>query len=184
VTSAVRLREAGPADADSVGLLHADSWRRHYRGSFADAFLDGDLTTDRRSVWADRLAAPGNTLTLLAEDETGLVGFGHVLFDDDARWGSLIDNLHVAHDRHRGGVGRALLVRIAEAVAERAVGASMYLWVLERNTAAQRFYRACGGRVVERAPVPPPGGDPTRLDGSPVGLRVAWPDASALATTG
>jgi hypothetical protein len=28
--------------------LHADSWRRHYRGAYADAFLDGDVLADRR----------------------------------------------------------------------------------------------------------------------------------------
>jgi GNAT superfamily N-acetyltransferase len=178
----VRLRAAGPADAEPVALLHADSWRRHYRGAYADAFLDGDVVADRRAVWSERLAAPANSLTLLAEDEARLVGFVHVIFDDDARWGSLVDNLHVAHDRQRTGVGSALLIQAARAAAEHAVSTSMYLWVLEQNTAAQRFYRACGGRVVDRAPVPPPGGVPDRLNGSPSGLRVAWPDVSVLAS--
>jgi hypothetical protein len=27
------MRRAGPADAERVALLHADSWRRHYRGA-------------------------------------------------------------------------------------------------------------------------------------------------------
>jgi hypothetical protein len=29
---------------------------------------------------------------------TPTAGFVHVVFDEDDRWGSLIDNLHVAHD--------------------------------------------------------------------------------------
>jgi hypothetical protein len=57
----------------------------------------------------------------------------------------------------------------------------LYLWVLEQNVAAQAFYRALGGTVVERGKVPDPGGVPGRLGGSPGCLRVAWPDASALA---
>ena len=57
----------------------------------------------------------------------------------------------------------------------------LYLWVLEQNLAAQAFYRALGGVVVETGKVPDPGGVPGRLNGSPNCLRVAWPDASALA---
>lgn len=32
----------------------------------------------------------------------------------------------------------------------------------------------------ERAPVPPPSGMPGKLNGSPVGLRYAWPDPGVL----
>ena len=115
----VRYRAAGPDDAGSVARLHADSWRRHYRGTYADAYLDGDILTDRRAVWSARLAAAAGTATLpatatlLAEDDTGPVGFVHVVFDDDDRWGSLVDNLHVAPGRQRAGIGTGLLARAA-----------------------------------------------------------------------
>ena len=58
-----RLRRAGAADAEQIAVLHADSWRRHYRGGYADSFLDGDIVADRRSVWSARLAAPANSET-------------------------------------------------------------------------------------------------------------------------
>jgi ribosomal protein S18 acetylase RimI-like enzyme len=179
--TSLRFRAAGPDDAEQVGMLHADSWRRHYRGAYADSFLDGDVVADRRSVWSSRLAAPADSRTVIAEDDAGLVGFVHVVFDDDGRWGSLIDNLHVTHDRRRTGVGTALLTCAAEAVAARPTGKSMYLWVLTQNTAAQQFYRAFGGTCVETAVVSPPGGVPARLNGAPNKLRFAWPDASSLA---
>jgi GNAT superfamily N-acetyltransferase len=175
-----RLRAAGSDDAEAVAQLHADSWRRHYRGAYADSFLDGDVLADRRSVWSSRLADPAGTVTILAESGSRPVGFVHVVFDEDDRWGSLVDNLHVTSDRQRGGVGTALLTRAAEAVLEQATDRSMYLWVLEQNTAAQQFYRARGGICVEKSTVPPPGGVPARLNGSPPCLRFAWPDASAL----
>jgi len=41
----MRFRLADVADAEQVGLLHADSWRRHYRGAYADSFLDGEWAT-------------------------------------------------------------------------------------------------------------------------------------------
>ena len=39
----LRFRSAEAGDAAAVAGLHADSWRRHYRGAFSDAFLDGDV---------------------------------------------------------------------------------------------------------------------------------------------
>jgi len=57
----------------------------------------------------------------------------HVVFDDDDRWGSPIDNLHITQDRRRTGIGTALLTCAAEADAERATGKSAYLWVREQT---------------------------------------------------
>ena len=179
-TDELRFRAAGPDDAEKVALLHADSWRRHYRGAYSDSYLDGDIVTDRRSAWPSLLADQAASTTILAEDATGLVGFVRVIFDADDRWGSLVDNLHVVHGRQRAGIGTALLACAARAVAERAANGAMYLWVLEQNTAAQRFYQALGGTCAEKAAVPPPGGVPSRLTGSPSGLRFTWPDSSAL----
>ena len=179
----LRLRTANPGDAEKIASLHADSWRRHYRGAYADSYLDGDIVPDRLSVWASRLAAPlGGSATILAEDEhaAGLAGFAHAVFDVDARWGSLVDNLHVSFDRQRAGVGTALLARAAQDVAEQAKREPIYLWVLQQNTAAQDFYRAMGGACVEELPVLPPGGVPSRLNGRPRKLRFAWTDAAAL----
>ncbi len=174
----MKLRPAGAEDAEQIALLHADSWRRHYRGAYADSFLDGDVVADRRSAWAARLATATNSRTVVAEDDNRLLGFVHIVFDQDPRWGSLVDNLHVVHERHRAGIGTALMTHAARAVIEHATGDGMYLWVLEQNTAAQQFYLACGARHVETGAVSPPGGDPSRLNGSPRKLRMAWLDAA------
>jgi len=177
----VRLRRAGADDAVAIAHLHADSWRRHYRGAYSDTFLDGDVLEDRLATWGHRLASPSSeTFTVVAEKESTLVGFGHVVFDDDPTWGSLLDNLHVIHDAHRSGIGTRLLASVAEAAVERASNAGLYLWVLEQNVAAQRFYQARGGVFVERALLDPPGGIPSRMNGSPLKLRYAWPRSSAL----
>lgn len=186
----VRFRAAEERDAAEVALLHADSWRRHYRGAYADAFLDGDVVADRRAVWSARLADPAPDVaaiaaaTIVAEDDRGLAGFVHVVLDEDPRWGSLVDNLHVAHTHRRAGIGTALMSRAVAAIGERAASPAMYLWVLEQNTAAQEFYRSIGGTCVEKVKVGPPGGDPARLNGSPDKLRMAWPDAVGSTSAG
>ncbi|MFG1820348.1 GNAT family N-acetyltransferase [Kribbella sp. NPDC049174] len=179
----VEFRSATANDSEHVAALHAGSWRRHYRGAYADSFLDGDIEADRREVWSKRLAAPTGTATILAEYDGRLAGFVHVMFDYDPRWGSLVDNLHVHHSQRRTGIGTQLLARAAQTVVDQADGPAMYLWVLEQNTAAQHFYRATGGDCVETSTVPPPGGDPTRLNGTPACLRMVWPDASRFTHT-
>jgi GNAT superfamily N-acetyltransferase len=170
----VRLRPADADDAAPIASLHADSWRRHYRGAYADSFLDSDVAADRRSVWSARLDATLNSRTFVAEAAGRMVGFIHVIFDHDPQWGSLVDNLHVTPDKHRTGIGTKLLSHAARTVVERARTNQMYLWVLEQNTAAQHFYRASGATCVETAAVSPPGGDPSRLHGTPRKLRMAW----------
>jgi GNAT superfamily N-acetyltransferase len=173
----IKLREvrAGGDDAETIARLHAESWRRHYRGAFADSFLDGDVLADRLEVWTARLADPGHSATFVAEDEAQPLGFAHVILDHDQRWGSLLDNLHVVPGRQRQGIGKALIAQARRTVAERAAGPAMYLWVLEQNVSAQRFYRAQDGVEVQRAPAHQPGGVPGRLNGTPMSLRIWWP---------
>jgi ribosomal protein S18 acetylase RimI-like enzyme len=171
-----QFRLAGPADAEAVANLHAESWRRHYRGAYSDAFLDGDVVADRLAVWADRLLEPDpRRCTILAWSDT-LVGFANTVFNDDPTWGALLDNLHVADGHKRRGIASRLLVLTAEAVMERPEATGLYLWVLEQNVDAQAFYQARGGRCVERGLASPPGGNASRLAGSPAKLRYAWPE--------
>jgi ribosomal protein S18 acetylase RimI-like enzyme len=177
----LQLRLARASDVERIAALHADSWRRHYRGAYSDAFLDGDVFTDRLAVWSERLGQSGpGACTIVAEHDDALFGFAHTMFDHDSSSGALLDNLHVSNGQKRRGIGSRLLVLTAAAVIDHSATSALYLWVLEQNVNAQAFYRACGGTCVERAPVPAPGEVPGRLNGSPAGLRYVWRDPSAL----
>ena len=179
----MRFRFAGPADAEAVASLHAESWRRHYRGAYSNAYLDGDVVADRLAVWTDLLREPDpRRCTILAEDG-GLVGFANTWFDDDPTWGALLDNLHVAEGHKRRGIASRLLALTAEALVERAQRTGLYLWVLEQNVDAQAFYEARGARCVGRGLASPPGGVASRLTGSPAKLRYAWPEPAVLRAT-
>ena len=175
------FRLADAADAEAIATLHAENWRRHYRGAYSDAFLDGEVAADRLAVWKERLREPdGVACTILAEDAGALVGFAHTVFEHDPTWGSLLDNLHVLYGHSRRGVGSRLLAESALAAIDRSATDGLYLWVLEDNTDAQAFYHARRGRRVEKARAVPPGGIPDRLNGSPLKLRYAWPDPLVL----
>jgi ribosomal protein S18 acetylase RimI-like enzyme len=176
-----RFREAGPDDARAIAGLHADSWRHHYRGAYSDSFLDGDVVGYLLALWTERLSAgDARARTIVAELGGEVIGLAHTRLGDDATWGALLDNLHVSYELKRLGIGTRLLALTGQAVLDSAPASGLYLWVLEQNAAAQAFYTAKGGTCAGRAAVPPPGGDPTRLNGTPMALRFAWPDPSTL----
>ncbi len=172
----VKYREATEQDAGDIAALHADSWRRHYRGAYLDSYLDGDIVADRLELWTSRLAPPRlDQYTVVANDGGGVCGFAHTVFDHDPKWGALLDNLHVRSDLKGHGIGTRLLSHAAHGLLQQRPPGPIYLWVLDQNKAAQSFYDARGGTRVEstlRGPFP--GG------GTAMGHRYFWPDASLL----
>jgi GNAT superfamily N-acetyltransferase len=177
----LRFRAAGPGDADAIAGPHAGSWQRHYRGAFSDAFLDNDVAGYLLPLWTERLASPDpRARTILAETGGTVAGLAHTLLGEHPVWGAYLDNLHVAHGLKRQGIGTRLLALTGQEVVDWSLSSGLHLWVLEQNSDARAFYAARGGACVERAGVPPPGGDPTRLNGEPMGLRYAWRDPSKL----
>ena len=153
----VSLGYAGSGDTEAIAVIHADSWRRHYRGAFQDAYLDADILTERVAVWHERLAERRtDCFTVVAKIQNSIVGFGHVILDDDPNWGSLLDNLHVTFQRKRKGIGSKLMQAVAERLMQRG-RRKFYLWVLDQNLEAQQFYAAQGGSLIEtclRGPFP------------------------------
>jgi GNAT superfamily N-acetyltransferase len=177
----LRFRAACPADAPAIAALHADSWQRHYRGAFSDAFLDHDAAGYLLPLWTERLATPDpRAATILAERDGAVVGLAHTLLGHDATRGAFLDNLHVAHGLKRQGIGTRLLTLTGQAVLDWSPNSGLYLWVLEQNSEARAFYTARGAACVERLHVPPPGGDPARLNGKPITLIYAWRDPAQL----
>ena len=173
---AMKTRPASADDVEAIANLHADSWRRNYRGAYLDSYLDGDVVPERIAVWTERIVRPVvSSATIVAEHEHAVVGFVHTVFEEDPRWGALLDNLHVTHAMKGRGVGTVLTAESARVVLERDPPTGLYLWVLEQNTPAQAFYRARGGIESGRELRGPfPGG------GTAYALRMAWPDPATL----
>jgi ribosomal protein S18 acetylase RimI-like enzyme len=171
---ATDIRAARPADADAIAALHADSWRRSYRGMMPDAYLDGDVLADRLDVWRERFAAPRPDQRVWVVDGDPVAGFVCLFGDDDPVLGAYVDNLHVRHDAQGRGLGAALLRRAAEWTLAERPGSGLYLWAFEANTSARGFYRRLGAVEDDRADDPNPRGS-----GAPC-VRCVWADPAAL----
>ena len=164
-------RAATAADAAAIAALHAASWRDAYRGALRDAYLDGEADAERLRVWTDRLGSPAaNQYVVVALDEAAaLVGFACAYGEDDARWGTQVDNLHVRRDQRGKGTGRRLLADVAAWCTRTFTSSGLYLWVLEQNAPARAFYERLGGNAEDTSTWDPPGGGTVLL------RRYAWP---------
>jgi ribosomal protein S18 acetylase RimI-like enzyme len=182
VPSELRIRDATAVDLPAIAEIHALSWRAAYRGILPDAFLDGDLLEDRNTRWsgiAQRMTPRDNLL--IATDQKAVVGFiagwtSAALGCEDG-YGVYIDNLHVRPDLRGNGYGEPLFRALAgyataKATAHTKTGA--YLWLLDGNAPAHRFYHRLGGRDGEHRMV--------ELGGRTVGeTRVVCDDFSRVA---
>ncbi|MEO6277629.1 GNAT family N-acetyltransferase [Roseateles sp.] len=174
--SLVALRAMRTEDADAVAALHATSWRSAYRGMLPDDFLDNHVVADRQAVWRERLLGPATApaFGVVAEDAAGrMIGFAYVQPHHDPVWGTLVDNLHVHPDHKGGGLGRRLLQAVATRLGPEHTQ-PVFLWVLDANEPAKRFYARMGAEFAERGVAPPFGG---------VSLpewRCVWRDLSTL----
>lgn len=169
------MRIAGAGDAEAIAVLHATSWQRTYRGMMSDEFLDHRALANRQDTWRRRLTRPTpGQFVCVAETNALIVGFICMFIDENPVWGSCIDNLHVVYDQQGRGVGRALMRSAAELLGSDQQAAQVYLWVMEANVRARRFYDQLGAVNVETVDqVTPDGGHASNC-------RYAWPDACVL----
>jgi ribosomal protein S18 acetylase RimI-like enzyme len=166
-----------PADADAVAALHAASWRVAYRGIYSDAYLDHEVELERQQVWREKLQVnePSADWGLMAEDESGLLaGFIYVMPGHDSAWGHYINNLHVAPTLKGGGLGRRLMQAAAQRLAASQPARPIYLWVLDANEPAKRFYARLGAEFTEKCLSDPLAGEQHRV------WRCVWRDPTHL----
>jgi len=147
----VRVREATTDDAQAIAEINVRGWRTAYRGVVSDATLDAMSVEDLRTRFTGFMADPGRAATaLVAMDDEGRVT-GYTSFGTPREAPSGLEEvgevyaLYVEPDAWGSGAGRALL-RAAEEGLRDAGFRRAFLWVLEENPRARRFYEAAGWR--------------------------------------
>ena len=161
----MKTRLAVVADVAAIADLHAESWRVAYRGMLHDDYLDRQIFSERLALWEQRFqACAPNQYVVVAEVDGKVAGFACAYGGEDAKWGSFLDNLHVAPEQKRHGIGTALMQQVAAWSSVSYPSCGMYLWVLASNASAMLFYEKLGGRRSgKRVWRPPDGGAYTKF---------------------
>jgi ribosomal protein S18 acetylase RimI-like enzyme len=171
----MKYRKAKSNEAEAIAHIHAQSWQVAYRGILTDAFLDREVLENRLKIWKERFSHPAkNEFICVAVEKQVLKGFVCMYGNDDAQWGTLVDNLHVSPELKGQGIGKRLMVEAAKWVSKKYPNSGLYLWVYEDNHEARRFYEKMGGKNVESQIYDNADG------GSANTLRYAWTDIGKL----
>lgn len=137
------LREMTESDCSAIGELYAAAWKEGYRGLIAGELLD-KLTPE---AYAVRSRANGflDAGSFVVVESGRIAAHCHSRAANEPQmrgWGE-IHTLYTHPDFWRQGFGAAVLRRAEEWLAEQGYK-NVYLYVLEGNERAERFYKAQG----------------------------------------
>lgn len=137
----IEIRPLSGADSPAaISDIYELSWKYAYRGIIPDSYLDGIPS----GQWAGRLTQPDRFSLVLTEDSVpcGTCAFGRLRLDDMSEYGEIIA-IYLLPDKMRKGYGSRLM-KAALSELKRMGYSSAYLWVLEENASARRFYEKLG----------------------------------------
>lgn len=138
------IRAACADEAAALARLHVEAWQWAYRGRLPDSFLDGLSTIPRQEeLRTHRLAETSSeNRTWVAEQNGRIVGFCDTRAPDEYGQAEL-QAIYLTEHLAGVGVGRALFAQAIDDLCQRSF-TRVFLWVLESNTRARRFYEEAG----------------------------------------
>jgi GNAT superfamily N-acetyltransferase len=141
----VLLRRAEPEDALAVASVHVRSWQAGYRGLLPDEYLDALCPEHRISAFDFSHRNPEKPHTLLAVENGKVIGFATTApsRDEDLPTHGELCALYVDPECWGRGIGKALLGAARQHLLQSGFG-DAFLWVLNGNLRAERFYHADG----------------------------------------
>ena len=148
----INFRIATKTDAAIIAALHAQSWQQHYHNVLSKEYLNGPILQERLEVWTKRLNQPKEEqYILIAEEDNQLIGFVCLYFNEDPKWGTLLDNLHITFEKKGQGIGRQLWSKGLQWSFEKNAAIPVHLWVFKKNAAAIAAYERWNGQCLEQA---------------------------------
>ena len=141
----MQLRPAEPADALAIARVHVRAWQQGYRSLLPGGYLDSLRAEDRSPHYDLSHADPAKPYTLVAVDGGSILGFSTTMPSRDAdlpQHGELCA-LHVDPEAWGRGIGVALVTAARARLFELGFRKA-FLWALDGNVQAGRFYRIDG----------------------------------------
>ena len=137
----MEIRQTTPQDDfDEISRIYALSWKTAYRGIVPQHYLDELAETQ----WSSVLRG-GRLHSFVAVEDQAYIGTFSVCAARDAAmsgWGEIV-SIYLLPEYFGKGYGEPLLEK-AVAELEKLGYDKIYLWVLEQNMRARRFYEKNG----------------------------------------
>jgi ribosomal protein S18 acetylase RimI-like enzyme len=143
----VRIRQAGPADAEAVAQVQAQTWQAAYLGMLPHEVLVGFGQTQGGAFWQRVLErGGGDDAVLVAELDREVVGFvsSGPIRERIPGYSGEFYALYVLPEAQGCGIGTALIAHAGRAFVRRR-WVSAAVWVLEDNDLGRSFYEGLGG---------------------------------------
>lgn len=133
-------------DRNAVSRIYEESWKFAYHGIIPQDYLDS-IPSGR---WAVHLDQGGMyTLVLLEQDEAiGTSSYGASRSADFAGYGEIV-SIYLRPEYIGRGYGKKLMDAVIAELVELGYPA-VFLWVLEENRRARRFYEKAGFALSEK----------------------------------
>ncbi|MBQ4580422.1 MAG: GNAT family N-acetyltransferase [Clostridia bacterium] len=143
------IREANAADAALISRIIAASWRGAYQELIDPVYLarlpeEYWLPSMRAWLGSGRMYG---YIALDCETPVGCVICGRGRDESHADWGEIV-SLYVLPEKMHQGVGTMLLTKALESLREDGFE-QVYLWAIDGNSPADKFYRSHGFRPTE-----------------------------------
>ena len=132
----MKVRKATSEDSIIVGEVHSKAWKSAYRGIMPDDYIDKDTASKRTEEFLESIK-DGKCTYFLLEESGQTAGVVKISEENDTLE---IDSIYILNEFRGNGIGRQFMDFIK---AYRTQG-MIFLWVLEDNTKARRFYENNG----------------------------------------
>ncbi|MGE4353895.1 MAG: N-acetyltransferase family protein [Oscillospiraceae bacterium] len=135
-------RFSGTDNIDDVSHVYAQSWKSAYRGIVPQDYLDS-IPEDR---WSKILLGELSNLWVVSDGKRIIGSSTYAPARDEkyGGWGEII-SIYLLPEYFHQGIGTKLLRASMNGLFTMGYG-SLYLWVLEDNCSAHRFYEKSGFR--------------------------------------
>ncbi len=145
----IEIRPMRPTDdLLAVSNIYEQSWKYAYRGIIPDEYLDGIPS----GQWANGLNVSGRYSLLLFDNDIllGTSSYCKARMNDMEGYGEIVSIYLLPEAMHKG-YGKKLMSAVVGELKKMGYQ-KVYLWVLERNISAGRFYECFGfvpgGRIL------------------------------------
>ena len=152
----IQIRRATVNDSAGIAKVQVDSYRTAYAGIFSQTYLDHFNYDEQAQDWYDWMMNKPHDLLYVAQTEAGeIVGYalGRPGLTEIPPYECELMAMHIRQSYQRQGVGRSLMVKMAEQLQKQGC-ASLMLWVLAKNPACS-FYEKLGGQLISEREIEP-----------------------------